>query len=306
MLSQAVRASAEQPPKIERPVIGGTLDELVRAHARRGAPLPVAVVVSVFEDLFARAELDARPTEGRSPTLSDVRIAADGSASLGVRLREPVRDLGALLREALEAGFGEEEVPPAALPFLHLASDANPHVRPEGVTTLRALVRRSLGAPATRSEVQGALGRLNRGSIAGERLSAKHPAKALESQIKLPPSLMNDGELPSVEITFSTLPSHLADGTVKSSPTTQASVPGSILGLAARAARADVAFRDPLTPPPLPKPRLSDGIPLAPGEGEPTYLPELRRQKRNQAVAAFAGAALTVAGIVAYLGGWIG
>ncbi len=299
MLNQTVRASAEFASKHERPVIGATLDELVRVHAQKGTPLSVAVVSSVFDDLFARAELDGRPTEGRSPSLADVRVAGDGTASLGLRLRDPVRDLGTLLGEALEAGIGDTEIPPAALPVLRVATSDDPWVRPGSVSTLRALVRAALGSPGNRKEVQTALTKVSRGSIAGERMPPpKKLPKTLDSEIKLPLSLVNS-ELPSIDVALSSLPPHSADGTVKPAATSDASVPGNVLGLAQRAQRAEVAFRDPRVAPPLAKPRLEDGVPVS--NEEPSFAPILRKQRRIQALLALITAAAAIGASIAYL-----
>jgi hypothetical protein len=130
-----------------------TLGALVRAYADRGAAPPVAVVLSVFDDLLED------PPEGaprRAPRLDDVVIDLFGRARAASPLG--LDGLGLLLARAL--GHGEADdgaVPGAARALLSRVLSDDPGDRPADAEQLRAWLRDHLGAPAPREEVVACL-----------------------------------------------------------------------------------------------------------------------------------------------------
>lgn len=133
------------------------LGRVVAAWAEQGAPLPVAVVVSIFDDVCA--DLEIGPAEAQRCTqplgLDDVMIDQHGIARLTVVPDEPVAELSRLLYDTLAAGAGDGAVPAAARPLIEQSVDSDPLVRPPGATPVRAALRAALGPPARRDEVLG-------------------------------------------------------------------------------------------------------------------------------------------------------
>lgn len=122
-----------------------TLGDLLRVSRERGQPLPVAFVVSVFDDILSSAASTAG--DGRVGA-DDVSIDAEGVA----RMSRPtaVITLAPLLAEAL--GY-EEHVPPAGRALLDRLLAGEPEDRPADGEQLRQWLRQSLGTPAPREEV---------------------------------------------------------------------------------------------------------------------------------------------------------
>ena len=115
---------------------GTRLDTLVELWRARGAALPVAVVVSVFDDL-----LETEPNgRGRSLALGDIAIDHHGMA-------RPAHDpslagLGPLLYETL----GPDGVPDRAQALLQRLTSEDPAERPVDAEQFRQWLREALGA----------------------------------------------------------------------------------------------------------------------------------------------------------------
>lgn len=172
------------------------LGRLVAAWAERGTPLPVAVVVSIFDDICAELET-AAACEGSvlGVGLDEVSIGLDGVARWRVRPGDAVGALSRLLYAALSAGGGDDAVPAAARPIvLHGLSD-DPDVRPVGPEPMRAWIRSSLGPPADREEVVGCCAVLSAGT------AVEVPELATEEEPEtevVSPSLLAPLEVPSM------------------------------------------------------------------------------------------------------------
>ena len=123
-----------------------TLGTLVRAWGEEHAAVPVAVVVSVFDDLLAA---DAYEQRGAPTGLDDVVIDFEGVA-------RAYGDRNASWAPVLEAALGsfidDDIVPAAARPLLMRMSEADG--MPVDSEQLRQWIRGALGPPATRDEVR--------------------------------------------------------------------------------------------------------------------------------------------------------
>ncbi len=132
----------------EAPPVAGTLGQIVRAGRGAENPIPVAAVVSIFDDLLAA---DADPPADRSPDLDDVLIDKAGVARLDI-----AADLAAVA-DLLVQTLGED-VPAGARSFVErLRSDA-PEDRPADAPQLRGWMRDALGQPADRAEIIALVG----------------------------------------------------------------------------------------------------------------------------------------------------
>lgn len=127
---------------------------LVARWAEVGAALPVAVVVSVFDDLLAAAEgTSGLPTRARPLGLGDIMVDDAGVARLATPGPITVQELGELLRAALAGGSGDSAIPGAAHALLgRLRADA-PSVEACDAEMVRVRLREALGPPAARHEV---------------------------------------------------------------------------------------------------------------------------------------------------------
>lgn len=148
---------------------GLELGLLLGRHAARGDALPVAVTISLVDDLAAaveaaEAERVAAPLSAALPGFGEARAVVDarGVARWDQPPLQPVPALLGVLRSALEGGVGDRAVPPAARP---LVADAE---RITSAARLRVELRRALGAPASRDEVVAAVQRV----VAVEPVSA--------------------------------------------------------------------------------------------------------------------------------------
>lgn len=142
--------SADQPAL--PPFTRWELGHLVDSWAQSGRTLPVAVVVSIFDDL-CEALAGAPPGDDVVVSLDHVVIDQAGVARMTVRPREVVPAVSALLREALAAGRGDEAIPAAAWQVLGQGLAADPWVRPAGTDVIQHQLREALGPPAARDEV---------------------------------------------------------------------------------------------------------------------------------------------------------
>ncbi|MCC7381966.1 MAG: hypothetical protein IT384_09060 [Deltaproteobacteria bacterium] len=151
------RASGGDLALEQSPFNQWSLGRVVAAWAEQGAPLPVAVVVSIFDDVCADLELGPAEAQRCSQPLGldDVMIDQHGIARLTVVPDEPVAELSRLLYDTLAAGAGDGAVPAAARPLIEQSVDSDPLVRPPGATPVRAALRAALGPPARRDEVLG-------------------------------------------------------------------------------------------------------------------------------------------------------
>ena len=123
---------------------------VVRTWHDRGEPVPVAVVVSVFDDLLATS---VAPDGGSATDLDAVRVRPTGAAFLARAVRLPA--VTPLLMEALGADLPDEgAVPPAAWGLFERLTSDDPGARPADGEQLRQWLRESLGAPATHEEVR--------------------------------------------------------------------------------------------------------------------------------------------------------
>ena len=127
----------------QAPQVVGTLGQVVRAARTTDNPIPVAAVVSVFDDLLAG---EADPPGARTPDLDDVLVDQAGVARLDIAA--DLRSIAGLLIETLG-----DDVPDAARSFIgRLKSDAADD-QPADAAQLRSWMREALGQPADRSEV---------------------------------------------------------------------------------------------------------------------------------------------------------
>jgi len=124
----------------------------VKTWADHGRPLPVAVVVSIFDDL-CEALAFAPPGDDSVTSLDHVIIDHAGVARLTVRPRHPVRTVSGLLRDVLSSSGGEDQIPAAAWPLLGQGLADDPWVRPASTDVMQMLLREALGPPAARDEV---------------------------------------------------------------------------------------------------------------------------------------------------------
>lgn len=132
---------------------GRTLAALIDAWSRVGAHVPVAVVVSIFDDLLAQA-IDG-DVEAKTLSLSDVIVEPSGFARLApnAALSGTAVALGPLFARALGYGRDDDAIPSIAQGLVaRLASD-DPLDRPMDAEQLRGWIRDVLGVPATREEV---------------------------------------------------------------------------------------------------------------------------------------------------------
>lgn len=137
------------------------LGRLVKVWSDSGAALPVAVVVSIFDDLcesLGGPALDdiAMSRWSHPLALDQVVIDQQGIARLTVTPSEPVSAVSRLLYDTLSAGQGELGVPAAARPLLEHGMAHDPWLRPSAPETLQRWLRTSLGPPAGREEVRAA------------------------------------------------------------------------------------------------------------------------------------------------------
>ena len=185
----------------DEPAKDRTLGTLVRAWNDRGEALPVAVVVSVFDDLL---ETDGEARSAERPDLDDVVIDDRGVAHLGAPTS--LDGLAPLLARALGTGQPADDAVPAQARSLveRLASD-DPIDRPADAEQLRRWLRDTLGAPAPREEVlaclESATGDLPRMDVPEASLS-REPGHATEldaaepdvaeAEAPIPPAVAED------------------------------------------------------------------------------------------------------------------
>lgn len=160
MLLEQSRSAVERTAPTRAAAVGLELGLLLGRHAARGDTLPVAVTISLVDDLAAALELAELERSAVAPpaaaAASDARALVDarGVARWDQVPRAPVPALLGVLRSALEGGAGDRAVPPAARP---LVADAE---RFGSVARLRVELRRVLGPPASRDEVVAAVQRV--------------------------------------------------------------------------------------------------------------------------------------------------
>lgn len=123
--------------------------EIVRAWHARGEAVPVAVVVSVFDDILATSIAD----DGKAAIdLEHVRVTPQGRARLSCPGR--LSAIASMLTEALGADLPGDAVPPAAWGLFDRIRSDDATESPVDAEQLRHWIRDSLGAPATHEEVQ--------------------------------------------------------------------------------------------------------------------------------------------------------
>ena len=127
----------------QAPPVVGTLGQVVRAGRTAGTPIPVATVVSVFDDLLAG---EADPAGARRPDLDDVLIDQAGVARLDIAA--DLRSLANLLVETLG-----DDVPDPGRSFIERLKSEAPDDQPADAAQLRGWMRDALGQPADRTEV---------------------------------------------------------------------------------------------------------------------------------------------------------
>lgn len=127
---------------------------MVHTWAESGRALPVAVVVSIIDDV-CEALAAAPPGDDVAISLDHVIIDQAGVARITVRPREAVPAVSSLLREALAAGRGDEAIPAAAWEVLGQGLAEDPWVRPASTDVIQQQLRDALGPPAARDEVLG-------------------------------------------------------------------------------------------------------------------------------------------------------
>jgi hypothetical protein len=132
------------------------LVELVKAWNSRGVALPVAVAVSILDDLLAQPE-----TTSRRPRLDDVVIDHRGVAMLDSEHPGNLDDIAPLVAEMLGDGSDRDAVPANARSLLARLTSDDPTERPRDADQLRTWIRETLGAPAAREEVIACLGATN-------------------------------------------------------------------------------------------------------------------------------------------------
>lgn len=162
---------AVSPPK-ERARRGKNLEIIVSSWAQQRASLPVAVVLSIFDDLLHDldgVELD-RASLAEPLGLADVHVDEHGVASLRGRASD-VRVIARLLAEVLGA-TGEASIPLAALGLLRVAEEAAP---PMDAAWFRAQLRSTLGPPGTRAELRALMDQVE----AAREFASLIPAEAL-------------------------------------------------------------------------------------------------------------------------------
>ena len=146
----------------------GCLGMLVERWQDAGAAVPVAIVVSVFDDVLA-----ALPDTADERDADFDAIVVDDAGHAFTRAPLGLRGAGRLLVRALG-----DEVPSAARPLVARLTDGE---RPADAEQLRQWMRDALGAPASREEVTAAF------YAAAEELS--------EAETLLPaPAVAGDGE----------------------------------------------------------------------------------------------------------------
>ena len=139
---EPTQANPERRDEQAAPV-AGTLGQVIQASRKTEQPIPVAAVVSIFDDLLAA---DADPLGPRAPDLDDVLIDQVGVARLDV-----AADLAAIARLLVETLA--DDVPAAGRWLIErLKSDAADD-QPADSEQLRAWLRDALGQPADRDEV---------------------------------------------------------------------------------------------------------------------------------------------------------
>ena len=126
-----------------------TLGHLIRAWHARGAPLPVAVTVSILDDLLQQ------PAAGhRCPEPDSVVFDRQGVAILMSEVPGTLDDMTRLVEEMLGSG---DSVPPSAMSLLARLSSDDPTARPADPDQFRMWIRDALGVPAPREEVLACL-----------------------------------------------------------------------------------------------------------------------------------------------------
>jgi hypothetical protein len=181
------------------------LVELVKAWNSRGVALPVAVAVSILDDLLAQPE-----TPSRRPRLDDVVIDHRGVAMLDSDSPGNLDDIAPLVAEML--GDGSEDldaVPANARSLLARLMSDDPTERPKDADQLRTWIRETLGAPANREEVIACLGAatideslLPRPSLVAEDEEDEDEQPTLPPSLDeiLPPPELDETELVAPEL----------------------------------------------------------------------------------------------------------
>lgn len=122
-----------------------SLGDLVREWHARGEALPVAIAVSILDDLLLQPD-----TTTKRPHLDQVVIDDRGVARLESNDPGNLDDLAPIVAEMLGDG---DAVPPNARVLLARLTSDDPTERPADADQLRSWIRDSLGAPAAREEV---------------------------------------------------------------------------------------------------------------------------------------------------------
>lgn len=177
---EALSGEHERIDVKERPRRGRTLGQLVAAWSDRDAALPVAVVLSVFDDLLQDMdeELMSRSEAAASISLTDIHLDEHGVASLRGRA-VGLLEISSLLHRTLAAA-GEDKIPLAVRGLLRMAEAAEPPMEP---VWFRNELRRTLGPPGSRAEVR-AIALL---SEAEREVASLIPAEALLDSVRPSP-----------------------------------------------------------------------------------------------------------------------
>jgi hypothetical protein len=127
-------------------VLDGAFSALIEAWSRNDTSMPVALVVSIFDDLLAQNE--ELPKYGGTLRFDDISIDVLGVASMRPGLSASIEGLAQLMVRALG-----EDAPAHAWSMIARLSDEPPR----DVEELRMWIRESLGAPAPHDELALAL-----------------------------------------------------------------------------------------------------------------------------------------------------
>ena len=135
------------------PAVQMGLGDLVERWSDAGASLPVAVVVSILDDVLAAHPSENFMTRPRALGLEDILLDEYGQAHLLSPGRLSCSELSNLLRSLLIGGFGDYGIPPAAHMLLSQLGTDELWQTTIDADGLRHRIRASLGAPASRGEV---------------------------------------------------------------------------------------------------------------------------------------------------------
>jgi hypothetical protein len=180
----------------ERSISGGklslhsSLDALITAWARRSAPLSVAVVVSVLDDLLAEGTIAANGDGSQKIGTSEIGIDSKGFARLRGERRPSLAAIAQLFAKTIDGDGGG--APSTSRPLMTKLTSTDPLDKPADAEQLRSWIREALGPPASHDEVSSCFAERPLEAPAIEMLSAiewtPSDVPALEALSTLPPA----------------------------------------------------------------------------------------------------------------------